>query len=278
MADNKFEKTPLNTVRRRPDRGVYDKETVASIVREARVMHVAFVGARIANPKDFQLELNTPAGFFQIPKDCPSAFRCSERGTRTKPDNVICTFTRFGRCRNADRRDCNDRRWASPRALCILAFDELPLVRDQPMCLRSFLIAYTQSAPTIHGGMIHSAVVHGVILPVPSDEEKSDAFRLLVEQLAPGRWDNSRQPNEEELQGTGVLRVKVETASAKIRTGPPKDDKKASAQPRDLVSNTWTGVIPFRVVPGEPEPSSYCTISAPPAHVSALASAPSSSA
>lgn len=60
--------------------------------------------------------------------------------------------------------------------------------------------------------MIHSAVVHGVILPVSSDEEKSDAFRLLVEQLAPGRWDNSRQPNKEELQGTGVLRVKVETA------------------------------------------------------------------
>lgn len=54
--------------------------------------------------------------------------------------------------------------------------------------------------------------MHGVVLPVSSAEEKKDAFRMIVDQIAPGRWEASRQPDEEELRGTGVLRVKVETA------------------------------------------------------------------
>ncbi|KAG9096367.1 hypothetical protein FS749_008643 [Ceratobasidium sp. UAMH 11750] len=114
-----------------------------------------------------------------------------------------------------------------------------------------------------------SAVVHGVILPISSAQEKQDAFRLLVDELVPGRWNASRQPDEEESDGTGILRVKVETASAKIRTGPPKDDKRDVTN-QELVSKTWTGVIPLRVVPGAPEPSSYCTIPTP-AHVDKLA-------
>lgn len=60
--------------------------------------------------------------------------------------------------------------------------------------------------------LMHSAVVHGVVLPVSDAEEKQEAFRMLVEELVPGRWDASRQPDEEETRGTGILRVKVESA------------------------------------------------------------------
>lgn len=54
--------------------------------------------------------------------------------------------------------------------------------------------------------------MHGVVLPVSDAEEKQEAIRMIVEQLVPGRWDVSRHPDEEETRGTGILRVKVETA------------------------------------------------------------------
>lgn len=227
--DAKFEKTALNTVRRRPDRGVYDKETIASIIREARVMHVAFVDAQ------------------GLPQCIPMI------GAWHEDETGQCYLYFHG--------------YPTARILSTLADAGTPVVATATLVDGLVLALATFS----HSLNYRSAVVHGVILPLSSAEEKQDAFQRVVEQVAPGRWEAARQPNDEETRGTGILRVKVETASAKVRTGPPKDDKKDLTN-ADLVSKTWTGVIPLRVVPGTPEPSSYCTVSPQPAHVSALAS------
>jgi len=56
-------------------------------------------------------------------------------------------------------------------------------------------------------------------------------------------------PTERELEQTTIVAIPLEEASAKIRTGPPKDD------PEDLELPVWAGVLPLRVVPGEPEPA-----------------------
>ena len=46
-----------------------------------------------------------------------------------------------------------------------------------------------------------------------------------------------------------MLALKIEEASAKIRTGPPLDDA------RDLSAPCWAGVLPYRLVAGKAEPA-----------------------
>jgi hypothetical protein len=43
MADNTFDQSDLNTVRRNKDRATYDKHQIADIVRQAKICHVSFV-------------------------------------------------------------------------------------------------------------------------------------------------------------------------------------------------------------------------------------------
>jgi hypothetical protein len=81
---------------------------------------------------------------------------------------------------------------------------------------------------------------------VDDPAEKLEALRTLSEHILPGRWDDSRQPNERELKATSVLRVPIEEFSAKVRLGPPIDDAE------DLAFPTWAGVIPLEMKAGEP--------------------------
>ena len=64
----------------------------------------------------------------------------------------------------------------------------------------------------------------------------------------PLRWEEARLPNENELKATKVLKLKITEASAKIRTGPPKDDK------ADYDLDIWAGVIPIETKYGKPIP------------------------
>ena len=77
-------------------------------------------------------------------------------------------------------------------------------------------------------------------------EEKLKALRALSEHILPGRWAESRQPNEKELKATLVMRLPIEEFSAKVRQGPPIDDEEDYSFP------TWAGVIPLEMVPGTP--------------------------
>jgi len=70
--------------------------------------------------------------------------------------------------------------------------------------------------------------------------EKMAALELLTEHVARGRWNDTRVPTEKELKLTSVIEFRIESASAKIRTGPPKDDEEDYALPH------WAGVLPFR--------------------------------
>jgi hypothetical protein len=48
------------------------------------------------------------------------------------------------------------------------------------------------------------------------------------------------------MQQTAVIGMTIDEASAKIRTGGPLDDKE------DMDGPHWAGVIPLRIVAGEP--------------------------
>jgi uncharacterized protein len=85
-----------------------------------------------------------------------------------------------------------------------------------------------------------SAVVHGRARLVTDPDEKLHGLRVLTEQLAPGAWDYSRQPNAKELAKTSVLALSLDEAAVKIRSGPPSDDDEDV-----LADGVWAGVLPL---------------------------------
>jgi len=97
-----------------------------------------------------------------------------------------------------------------------------------------------------HSMNYRSVVVLGRTTEVTDRHQKLRAMETVVEHIVPGRWAEARQPNEGELDGTTILALPLEEASAKIRTGPPKDFDD------DLTLPAWTGVIPLDLRRGRP--------------------------
>jgi len=86
-----------------------------------------------------------------------------------------------------------------------------------------------------------SAVVFGTAKLV-EDQNKEDALFYITEQILKGRWNECRATKEIELKATSVLEVKIDTASCKIRTGPPVDDDE------DYDLPIWAGVLPLKLI------------------------------
>jgi len=99
-----------------------------------------------------------------------------------------------------------------------------------------------------HSMNYRSVVVFGKAELVTERDEKSAGLLALSEHIVRGRWKDVREPTEQELKATTVLCLPLAEASAKIRTGPPLDDEDDYALPM------WAGVIPLRLVAGEPVP------------------------
>lgn len=97
-----------------------------------------------------------------------------------------------------------------------------------------------------HSMNYRSVVILGTVRAVNDPKEKLEALRLLSEHILPGRWVESRQPNEKELKATSVLRLPIAEFSAKVRQGPVVDDEE------DYAFSTWAGVIPLEMVAGQP--------------------------
>ncbi len=117
-----------------------------------------------------------------------------------------------------------------------------------PICITVTLLDGLVLARSVfnHSMNYRSVVILGKATLVDDPEEKLAALRILSEHILPGRWDDSRQPNERELKATSVLRVPIEEFSAKVRTGPAIDDEEDYAFP------TWAGVVPLEMVAGAP--------------------------
>ena len=117
-----------------------------------------------------------------------------------------------------------------------------------PVCITVTLLDGLVLARSIfnHSMNYRSVVVLGKATLVDDPVEKIEALRLLSEHIIPGRWADSRQPNERELKATSILRVPIDEFSAKVRKGPVVDDEEDYAFP------TWAGVVPLEMVAGEP--------------------------
>jgi uncharacterized protein len=98
-----------------------------------------------------------------------------------------------------------------------------------------------------HSINYRSAVVLGTATLVDG-AEKVDALRAFTEHVAPGRWDEARQPTAQELKATWILSLPLDQSSAKVRTGGPEEE------PEDVDLPVWSGVVPVHLAA---EPAEY---------------------
>jgi nitroimidazol reductase NimA-like FMN-containing flavoprotein (pyridoxamine 5'-phosphate oxidase superfamily) len=104
-----------------------------------------------------------------------------------------------------------------------------------------------------HSINYRSVMAFGRAFFVEDPAGKMAAFEAFVERIFPGRWAELRPATTQEVKGTTVIGMKIEEASAKIRTGGPSDDDEDYALP------IWAGVLPIRTVVGAAVPDAKMT-------------------
>ena len=194
---SKFTPTERTKVRRLPDRGKYDAESVYGILDEAFICHVGFV----VDGQPYVI----PTGFARINDTLYIHGSAASRMLRTLADGVQVCVT-------------------------VTLVDGIVMARSG-----------------FHSSMNYrSVVILGRAMPVEGRDEKLAALAAFSEQVMPGRWKDLRDTTDAELKGTLVLSLTLKEVSAKVRTGPPKDDEEDYALP------LWAGVVPLKLTAGNP--------------------------
>jgi nitroimidazol reductase NimA-like FMN-containing flavoprotein (pyridoxamine 5'-phosphate oxidase superfamily) len=126
------------------------------------------------------------------------------------------------------------------------------LRRGLPVCVTVTLLdGLVLARSAFHHSMNYrSVVILGQAVEVRSREEKRTALAAVVEHVVPGRTAATRPPSDREVDGTLVLALPLDEASAKIRSGPPVDEE------ADYSLAVWAGEIPVRLQAAEPVPDS----------------------
>ena len=118
--------------------------------------------------------------------------------------------------------------------------------------------------PFAHSLNYRSAVVHGFLTPVADAAERAWALERLTDAVVPGRWAGSRvPPTPAEDRQTGVLKVRVASASAKVRVGPPGRGDRKDEREEGVRGRVWTGVVPCWTWCGEGVPDEGNAVEVP---------------
>lgn len=100
-----------------------------------------------------------------------------------------------------------------------------------------------------HSANYRSVVVFGRARAVLDPLAKAAALHRFVDALIPGRANDARAADAQELAATSVLELEIDAASVKRRTGGAKD------HPDDLALPVWAGVLPLAHEYGAPQPA-----------------------
>ena len=141
------------------------------------------------------------------------------------------------------------------------------ITQDQevPLCVCGTLLdGYVLALAPFHNSCNYrSAVVFGHGHVATDPDEVMYALKLITNNSIPDRWDNSRKPpTKAEITSTGILKMRIETASAKTRTGGPSDEKSDLQNP-DVIDQTWIGVVPAYQMLGDPVAGEHNKIRVP---------------
>lgn len=109
-----------------------------------------------------------------------------------------------------------------------------------------------------HSMNYRSVVLLGRAERVTDADEKRHALAVIVDHVLPGRSAESRPTDDGEARATAVLRLPILEGSVKVRIGDAVDE------PDDLDLPFWAGVVPLRIVAGEPVANADLTAPVPP--------------
>jgi nitroimidazol reductase NimA-like FMN-containing flavoprotein (pyridoxamine 5'-phosphate oxidase superfamily) len=112
-----------------------------------------------------------------------------------------------------------------------------------PVCISATIIDGLVLARSAfhHSVNYRSVVVFGIPEKVTEETELYNALEVFTNKMQPGRWNDVRKPTAGEWKSTLVISFNIVEASAKVRTGPPKDDQE------DYAADIWAGVVPLQL-------------------------------
>lgn len=105
-----------------------------------------------------------------------------------------------------------------------------------------------------HSMNYRSAMVYGRFEPVA---DKHAALAALMDHLAVGRQAEVRAGNDKEFAATTVMRIALDEAACKVRSGAPVDDAE------DMLHPVWAGVLPLVQVRDAPVADTQNTAATP---------------
>ena len=110
-----------------------------------------------------------------------------------------------------------------------------------------------------------SALIYGQFVALEGMDAKRLSLQRFFAHYLPGRWEEVRQPDENELAATSVLALPLEQAVCKVRNGPPEDKADDEGLP------VWAGVLPCLQGWGAAQPVASCADWPLPASLQAVA-------
>jgi nitroimidazol reductase NimA-like FMN-containing flavoprotein (pyridoxamine 5'-phosphate oxidase superfamily) len=192
--------SPRTRVRRHPERGRYDRETIDAVLDAALVAHLGFV----SDGHPFVI----PTLQARVGDEVYVHGSAASRTLRALAGGIDACLT-------------------------VTLLDGIVLARSV----------------FEHSMNYRSVVVLGTATRVDDAAEKLRALEAFTEKLLPGRWAEARAPTRQELKATSVLRLPLDDASAKIRTGGPQDGDTPDAE-----LDVWAGHVPLVTAALRPVP------------------------
>jgi len=108
-----------------------------------------------------------------------------------------------------------------------------------------------------HSMNYRSAMIYGQFERVEGDTERRQSMDRFMDKIAPGRQHEARGGNDKEFSATTILRISLEEAACKVRTGGPNDDAE------DMDVQAWAGTLPMRVQRLQAIAHDACKVAAP---------------
>ncbi len=90
-----------------------------------------------------------------------------------------------------------------------------------------------------------SVVLFGKAEQIFDYDERIEALKIITENIIKGRWSEVPIGEENKVEATMVVKIKIDSASAKIRSGAPQGDE-------NKTNVVWSGEIPLMLKAAEP--------------------------
>ena len=124
------------------------------------------------------------------------------------------------------------------------------VTKGVPVCLT---VSHLDGLVLARSGFHHSVNYRSVMLfgeakLLEGDDAKLASLKAFTDRITPGRWEELRPVNDQEMKGTSIAYMEIDEGAAKIRAGGPVDDEP------DYDLDIWAGVLPFTTTTGAPIP------------------------